>query len=82
MGRVGVEPDTTPVNLTACKNSNLEKSASDGKTDSAAKSGAVQTDITNFEPDLTTVINAWPNLPEHIRAAVMALVRTGGGHAK
>jgi len=29
------------------------------------------------DPDLTRVVTAWPALPEHIRAAILALV--GGG---
>jgi hypothetical protein len=28
------------------------------------------------DPDLARVIGAWPNLPPHIRAAVLALVGT------
>jgi hypothetical protein len=35
----------------------------------AAQSGAVAAD-----PDLARVIDAWPDLPPHIKAAVLALV--------
>ena len=28
--------------------------------------------------DLATIVKAWPSLPPHIRAAVLALVNTGG----
>jgi len=28
------------------------------------------------DPDLALVVKAWPNLPEHIKAAVKALVRS------
>jgi hypothetical protein len=28
------------------------------------------------DPDLARVIDAWPDLPDHIRAAVLALVGT------
>jgi hypothetical protein len=30
------------------------------------------------DPDLARIIIAWPNLPDHIRAAVLALVGTVG----
>jgi hypothetical protein len=29
-------------------------------------------------PDLARVVEAWPQLPEHIKAAVLALVQTVG----
>jgi hypothetical protein len=29
-----------------------------------------------FDPDLARVLDAWPTLPDHIKAAVMALVTT------
>ena len=31
-----------------------------------------------LDPDLATVIEAWPSLPEHIRAAVLALLGVAG----
>jgi hypothetical protein len=40
------------------------------------------TDTRRTPPDLTRVIDAWPTLPEAIKAAVLALVQTatkGGG---
>jgi hypothetical protein len=33
-------------------------------------------DITNLPSDLAQIVAAWPKLPEHIRAAVLALVRS------
>lgn len=29
-----------------------------------------------FPPDLATVIDAWPELPENVRAAILALIST------
>jgi hypothetical protein len=34
---------------------------------------------TDRDPDLARVIDAWPDLPPHIRAAVLALIGTAGG---
>jgi hypothetical protein len=33
----------------------------------------------NLPPDLADVVAAWPDLPEHIKAAVLALLRTTKG---
>ncbi|MHC4266808.1 MAG: hypothetical protein ACYSUK_12895 [Planctomycetota bacterium] len=33
----------------------------------------------NLPPELAEIVEAWPNLPEHIRQAVMALIRTVKG---
>jgi hypothetical protein len=30
------------------------------------------------DPDLARVVTAWPSLPPHIRAAVLALIGTAG----
>jgi hypothetical protein len=34
--------------------------------------------VTEPSPDLAEIVAAWPKMPEHIKAAVLALVRTGG----
>lgn len=41
-----------------------------------AKSGARRAPGCNSDPDLASVVATWPNLPEHIRAAIVALVRS------
>jgi hypothetical protein len=37
-----------------------------------------ETDIPGLPSDLAEIVAVWPRLPEHIRAAIMALVRTQG----
>ena len=39
-----------------------------------AESGAVDTEKAPIDPDLARLINAWPNLPEAIRAGIVAMV--------
>jgi hypothetical protein len=34
---------------------------------------------TEFPPDLATVVAAWPNLPEAIRAGILAMVKAASG---
>jgi hypothetical protein len=41
-----------------------------------ARGFAQPTGFSAIEPDLEAVIAAWPDLPEHIRQAVLALVGT------
>jgi hypothetical protein len=38
----------------------------------AAKSGAIAAP----DPDLARIVAVWPGLPEHIKAAIMALIGT------
>jgi len=66
MGRVG--PEHPPLSL-----SETAISAEDG-----AKSGALPAPDVIHDADLTEITAAWPKLPEHIRAAIIALVRTQG----
>jgi hypothetical protein len=44
-----------------------------------AKSGADDAPDPTRDPDLTLIANHWPKLPEHIKAAIKALVQTHGG---
>ena len=41
-----------------------------------AKSGARDALKAPVDPDLALIQNRWPTLPEHIKAAVLALVRS------
>jgi hypothetical protein len=45
-----------------------------GAPEGGANSGALAADP--VDPDLARVVAAWPTLPSHVRAAVMALIQT------
>ncbi len=44
-----------------------------------AKSGALTPTKANIDPTLAALIDAWPALPEAIRAGILAMVRAAGG---
>ena len=44
-----------------------------------AKSGALPVQSTAIDPALAALIDAWPGLPEAIRAGILAMVRAAGG---
>ena len=44
-----------------------------------AKSGALAPQTPAIEPTLAALIDAWPTLPEAIRAGILAMVRAAGG---
>ena len=67
MGGTGREP---PVKL-----SEKTPIASTG----GAESGALQDETEAVDPDLAAIAEAWPMLPEAIRAGIMAMVRTAAG---
>jgi hypothetical protein len=43
---------------------------------SISTSQATQIDAPNLPPDLAEVVTVWPELPEHIKAAIKALVQS------
>jgi hypothetical protein len=45
----------------------------------AAPCAAVGADFGPLDADLAEVIDAWPTLPDAVRAAVLAMVRGGAG---
>ena len=68
MGDTGLEPQ----NVSNCNSKNLEEPSKDG----AADSGAVGDSSVQIAADLAQVIDAWPNLPESIRRAILLLATT------
>ena len=61
----------------------LERPAKNrGKTTSveegAAKCAAVDTENAYIDPDLQAIIERWPDLPDDVKAAIMAMVMTAG----
>jgi len=53
-----------------------------GKTgissDAGADAGAVETKLAHIGPDLQGIIDAWPALPDAIKAGILAMVRAAG----
>jgi hypothetical protein len=45
----------------------------------SAKSGAPAPSATKIDPALATLIDAWPKLPDAIRAGILAMIRAAGG---
>jgi hypothetical protein len=48
-------------------------------TQSGTESGTPNDQNTPLDPDLALIQDRWPNLPEHIKAAVLATVRNASG---
>ena len=67
LAEAGPELDST----TPCGQGDLGKSPNPR----AAKSGAVDAREAPLDPDLAVVIDAWPTLPEKVKAKVLAMVK-------
>jgi hypothetical protein len=74
--RGGVEPPTLGFSVTeqtAKSSGNRPISRSAG-----ADAGAVETKNAHADPDLQAIIDAWPSLPEAIRAGILAVAKAAG----
>ena len=67
MGPVGLEPTDDP-----CKHKHLQKTIDE----KASKSKVFGGKFNQIPPELASIVEAWPDLPEHIKAAIQALVQT------
>jgi hypothetical protein len=67
----------TGVELSGIKPSNIPIS-----TKSGAKCGARETPKPIKYPELAKIVESWPGLPEHIKAAIKALVKTNKSETK
>ena len=67
---VGIEPTAGPSNDKDLRQSITEKSHPPATPLPSAN---------GFPPDLAHVTASWPRLPEHIKAAILALVKTAEG---
>jgi len=57
-----------------------ESSGNGGTGDQGgAECGARDARKAEFSPDLAAVVEAWPKLPEAIRAGILAMIRAAGG---
>lgn len=64
----GLEPE----HVSSLNNNDLQKI----KNSTGAESGAFSVKTSKIDSDLWNLINFWPSLPEHIKAAIKALVQT------
>jgi len=67
---VGIEPTADPLSHKDLQQSIAKKAES--QDPASPPSGA------DMPPDLGHVVSAWPTLPEHIKAAVVTLVKAAG----
>jgi hypothetical protein len=49
-----------------------------GKSTLSAQGGAESGALATIDPDLVFVLDAWPTLPEPIKAGILAMVRAAG----
>ena len=61
---------------TPAQNSSNRRDLGQGQTERAAPGAARRRPEAQTPPDLDLIVDAWPRLPEHIKAAVLALVKT------
>jgi hypothetical protein len=81
MGRGGVEPPTHGFSVRCQENTTNETINTCGNQQppltpqlTPESQKQAQLDISKLPSELTEVVSAWPNLPEHIKTAIMSLV--------
>jgi hypothetical protein len=74
MGDRGLEP----VDVSSSKHKDLRNSS----IQSAAESGAVESQNTEIDPDLAKIIDAWPGLPNTAKKYILAIIREADGQSK
>ena len=83
MGRGGIEPPTHGFSVRCSENTNLEETETYKNsneqltpqlTPNSQKQGKINT--CNLTADLAEIVAIWLKLPEHIKAAIKALVQT------
>ena len=47
--------------------------------ESGAESGALDAESRSEDPELGTIIDAWPTLPDALKAGILAMIRATGG---
>jgi len=89
MGRGGFEPPTHGFSVRCSKNTSAEKTKTCENSKSPLtpqltptyqKEGKNQAQ--NLQADLAEIVTVWPDLPEHIKAAIKALIQTYNGEGK
>ena len=67
---VGIEPTADPLSHKDLQQSIAKKSKIENPSSPPSRS--------DMPPDLGHVVSVWPRLPEHIKAAVVTLVKAAG----
>jgi hypothetical protein len=83
LGRGGIEPPTHGFSVRCRKDTSQEKTKTCKSTETQLTPQLTpktpkqaEIDTQNLLPDLAEIVTIWPELPEHIKAAIKALIQT------